>query len=57
MAGGGNGAKSINMGEIWEAEIKGLSDSLEVERVSEKGIKEDSSVSSSGACKEVGGIH
>lgn len=43
MAGGGNGEKSINMGEIWEAEIKGLSDSLEVERVSEKGIKEDSS--------------
>lgn len=44
------------MGEIWEEEIKGLSNLSEVERVSEKGVKEDSLVSSSGTREEDGGI-
>ena len=44
------------MGEIQEAAVNRLGNLLEVERVREKGIKEDSVASRLHACEEDGGI-
>lgn len=57
VAGGGNGEKSINMGEIYEAEVTGLSNLLGVDRVRGKCIKEDSLVSSLDAGEADSGGH
>lgn len=54
-AGGRNGEKQINMGEIYEAEVTGPSNLLEVGRVREKGIREDSLISSLDASKDDSG--